>query len=67
MPMVKLDLLPAWKDSYDYDKAIWSGLSWAVAEFEPRFPGVDLWIECSSSERSPHLLSADLYKIEKEL
>lgn len=50
----------------NYDKAIWSGLSWAVAEIEPRLPGNDLWIECSSSERSSHQLRADLYKVERE-
>jgi hypothetical protein len=46
-----------------YDKAIWSGLSWAVVEFKadtlPR--GVPVHIRCFSQESTDVLLKAEIY------
>jgi hypothetical protein len=49
----------------NYDKAVWSGLSWAVAEipvtsFDPSRP---LTIRCSSQEPSPIRLTCDLHLV----
>jgi hypothetical protein len=48
-----------------YDKAIWSGLSWAVAEITPDAlaPKLPLTIRCSSAEPTPIVLACDLYEV----
>jgi len=50
----------------DYDKVIWSGLSWAVGEIPHRAlrPGVPVTIECSSAEESPVHLEGHVYQVE---
>ncbi|MBV9963533.1 MAG: hypothetical protein JO072_14915 [Parafilimonas sp.] len=49
----------------EYDKMIWSGLSWGVVEVEPS--SVDkskpLFIECSTTEKLPMTLKADVYAV----
>jgi hypothetical protein len=50
----------------NYNKVIWSGLSWAVGEIghgELR-PGVPVTIECSSAEESSVQLEAHVYRLE---
>jgi len=49
----------------EYDKVIWSGLSWAAAEvkqgnFDPNKP---LHIQCSTSEKDELKLNADIYAV----
>ncbi len=48
-----------------YDKAIWSGLSWAVGEIKDRdlSPGLPLDIRCVSLEEQPVDLKAELYLV----
>jgi hypothetical protein len=48
----------------NYDKAIWSGLSWAVGEVTVQ--DVDSWIEleCTTTESQPVSLKAELYRVE---
>ncbi|HEY2726166.1 MAG TPA: hypothetical protein VGI61_03260, partial [Parafilimonas sp.] len=49
----------------EYDKMIWSGLSWGVVEVEPS--SIDkskpLFIECSTTEKQPMTLKADVYAV----
>jgi hypothetical protein len=49
----------------EYDKMIWSGLSWAVAEIRPDAlnPGLPVTMTCSSSETEPLVLKAELYAL----
>ncbi|MES1249514.1 MAG: hypothetical protein ABUL46_02465, partial [Chitinophaga rupis] len=49
----------------EYDKMIWSGLSWAVAEIRPASlnPGLPITITCSSSETDPLVLKAEVYAL----
>jgi len=50
----------------NYDKVIWSGLSWAVGEIGHAAlrPGVPVTIECSSAEESPVQLEGQVYHVE---
>jgi hypothetical protein len=50
----------------NYDKAIWSGLSWAVGEITQRNlrPGQPVSIECSSGEKDAVGLTATVYEVE---
>ena len=49
----------------NYDKVVWSGLSWAVAEIAPDAfdPALPLTIHCSSKEPIAIRLSCDLYEV----
>jgi hypothetical protein len=49
----------------NYDKALWSGLSWAVAEVNQHdiVTGTPLVIRCSSMETQPVELKAELYSV----
>jgi hypothetical protein len=48
----------------NYNKAIWSGLSWAVGEVTVQ--DVDNWIEleCATTEPQAISLTAELYRVE---
>ena len=50
----------------DYDKVIWSGLSWAVGEIDARdvTPGIPLHIFFHSSEKDPVTLKGTAYQVE---
>ncbi|HEY3973460.1 MAG TPA: hypothetical protein VGM18_10675 [Candidatus Sulfotelmatobacter sp.] len=50
----------------DYDKVIWSGLSWAVGEIKNNAlkPGVAVEIECSSAEEEPVELEGRIVAVE---
>jgi hypothetical protein len=50
----------------NYDKVIWSGLSWAVGEIGQGAlrPGVPVTIECSSSEEGLVQLEGRVYRVE---
>jgi hypothetical protein len=50
----------------NYDKVIWSGLSWAVGEIGQAAlkPGVPVTIECSSAEEPPVQLEGHVYRVE---
>jgi len=50
----------------DYDKIVWSGLSWAVGEIDARdlTPGVPLKIQFHSSEKDPITLKGAAYLVE---
>jgi hypothetical protein len=47
----------------EYDKMIWSGLSWGAAEIRPAGlnPALPVTINCSSAETEPFVLKADVY------
>jgi len=47
----------------NYDKVIWSGLSWAVGEVDGFTPGQALTIRCSSTEKDSIRLNASLYRV----
>jgi hypothetical protein len=49
----------------NYDKAIWSGLSWGVGEIDARDlkPGARLTIRCISRETTPIHLEASIYAV----
>jgi len=49
----------------NYDKAIWSGLSWAVGEIKASLcqPGVPVNLRCRSAESKPVQLKAELYVV----
>ncbi len=48
----------------NYDKAIWSGLSWAVGEFQVSLlrPGVSVAIRCFTKEQADVTLKAEVYR-----
>jgi hypothetical protein len=48
-----------------YDKAIWSGLSWAVGEVEcaPLKSGAPLVIQCESKDARPLTLQGAVYQV----
>ncbi len=50
----------------DYDKVVWSGLSWAVGEIKSSSlqPGVPVNIQCFSAEEKPVRLRALLFQVE---
>jgi hypothetical protein len=50
----------------NYDKVIWSGLSWAAGEVRHGnlAPGLPVTIRCSSTEKDPVKLEARVYAIE---
>ncbi len=50
----------------NYDKIIWSGLSWAVGEIDARdvTPGIPLKIHFHSSEKDPITLKGTAYEVE---
>jgi len=50
----------------NYDKVIWSGLSWGVGEIHHAdlHPGDPLTIRCSSAEKDPVALECQLYVVE---
>jgi hypothetical protein len=50
----------------NYDKVIWSGLSWAVGEVRRSGlkPGVPVEINCSSAEESPVQLEGQIFAVE---
>jgi len=50
----------------NYDKIIWSGLSWAVGEIDARdvTPGIPLKIHFHSSEKDPITLKGSAYEVE---
>jgi hypothetical protein len=50
----------------NYDKVIWSGLSWAVGEIGSGAlrPGAPVTIECSSAEESLVQLEGHVYQVE---
>ena len=49
----------------EYDKMIWSGLSWGVVEVEPSSinNSKPLFIQCSTEEKQPLTLKADVYAV----
>ena len=49
-----------------YDKAIWSGLSWAVGEIPCAGPaaGAELTIRCSTEEAARVILSGEVHRVE---
>jgi hypothetical protein len=48
-----------------YDKAIWSGLSWAVGEVDCAAlqPGTSLIIQCESKDARPLTLQGAVYQV----
>ena len=63
--------LQAWQDGHPvpveitYDKAVWSGLSWAAGEVraEQLTPGGPLTLRCLSLETRPAQLAAELFSV----
>ena len=51
--------------SVDYDRVIWSGLSWAAGEIKESEikPGVPVTVRFSSSEKDPVTLEGELYRV----
>jgi len=47
----------------NYNKVIWSGLSWGVAEIRSFSPAEPLLVRCSSSEKDPVKLEARIYRV----
>ena len=47
----------------NYDKVIWSGLSWGVAEVDRFAPGQPVKITCTSAEKDPVKLEVHLYSV----
>jgi len=47
----------------NYDKAIWSGLSWAVGEVNIQETEANIQIECATTEHEPLVLKAELYLV----
>jgi hypothetical protein len=47
----------------NYDKAIWSGLSWAVGEVNIQETKANIQIECATTEHEPLILKAELYLV----
>src|SRR5581483_208531 len=48
----------------NYDKVIWSGLSWGVGEVSNFASGVPVVIRCSSTEKDPVKLDVKLYRVQ---
>ena len=48
----------------NYDKVIWSGLSWGVGEVEGLAPGVPVTIRCASTEKDEIKLDVKVYRVE---
>jgi hypothetical protein len=50
----------------DYDKVIWSGLSWGVGEVRHGSfrPGLPITIRCASEEKDPVILVGRIYEVE---
>jgi hypothetical protein len=50
----------------DYDKIVWSGLSWAVGEIDAAklAPGKSLTIRFQSAEKDPIALEGTAYRVE---
>lgn len=65
-------MLRAWQGAQrvsvdmNYDKAIWSGLSWAAGEIKHSalIPGQPLTIECSSAEKNSVRLEGRIFAVE---
>ncbi|HEY7303182.1 MAG TPA: hypothetical protein VH601_03655 [Bryobacteraceae bacterium] len=47
----------------NYNKVIWSGLSWGVAEAANFAPGEPIEIRCTSSEKDPVKLDVKVYRV----
>jgi len=47
----------------NYDKVVWSGLSWAVGEVDAFAPGIPVTIRCTSSEKDEIKLEAKVYRV----
>ncbi|MGA8028950.1 MAG: hypothetical protein WB992_17560 [Bryobacteraceae bacterium] len=47
----------------NYDKVIWSGLSWGVGEVERFAPGAPILIRCTSAEKDEVKLEAKVYQV----
>ena len=47
----------------NYDKVIWSGLSWGVGEVEAFAPGLPILIRCTSAEKDNVKLEAKVYQV----
>jgi hypothetical protein len=70
--MGKVFVLRAWQNGHElpveinYDKVIWSGLSWAVGEVRHSSlaPGVPVTFQGSSAEESPVALDGSLFEVE---
>jgi hypothetical protein len=68
----KIFVLNAWQNArpvpvdINYDKAIWSGLSWAVGEIRHSalVAGQPLTLRCFSGEKDPVALEANLFAVE---
>jgi hypothetical protein len=50
----------------NYDKVIWSGLSWAVGEIRhgQLKPGAPVIIQCVSAENDPVSLTGKVYRVQ---
>ncbi|MBV9766800.1 MAG: hypothetical protein JOZ48_18290 [Acidobacteriaceae bacterium] len=47
----------------NYDKVIWSGLSWGVGEVEGFAAGTPILIRCTSAEKDEVKLEAKVYQV----
>ncbi|MGH9614192.1 MAG: hypothetical protein ACRD4P_14050 [Bryobacteraceae bacterium] len=47
----------------NYDKVIWSGLSWAVGETERFTPNEPLVVRCTSKDKEPRKLDVKVYQV----
>jgi hypothetical protein len=69
--MGKVFVLKAWQNGQslpvriDYDKVIWSGLSWAVGEVSRQDlkSGTPVKVQCTSFETAPLRLSGEVYEV----
>ena len=50
----------------NYDKVIWSGLSWAVGKIKHSNlrPGQPVTIQCSSGEEDAVMLTSEVYQVQ---
>ena len=70
--MAKVFALSAMQDGHpipvrlDYDKIVWSGMSWAVGEIDPASlaPGKPLILRFHSAEKDAVALEASAYLVE---
>jgi hypothetical protein len=68
----KVYVLQAWQNGHtlaveiNYDKVIWSGLSWAVGEIRQSQlkPGDPVTIRCVSAESDPVSLIGKVYRVQ---